>query len=109
MILAKFAQKKTFFCAAILHPLLEKMFKSETTFVYFPQGFRSSKNFGHLTCGGKKPFKQYLKTEQTDRQTNRQTDRHTQTHIWTHGLLLLGVLLLPSLSKYLKCPHEMVL
>ena len=34
---AKFAQKLIFFCAAILHPLLVKVFKSETTsFLYLP-------------------------------------------------------------------------
>ena len=54
---AKFAQKQFFCCAAILHPLLEKLFISETTFfITFPQGFWISENFGHPTLGsgGKK-------------------------------------------------------
>ena len=32
---AKFAQKQTFFRAAILHPLLEKVFQSETASFYY--------------------------------------------------------------------------
>ena len=41
----------------------------------FPQGFRISKNFGHPTSGkgGKKTFKRYLKSEQTDKQTDGRT------------------------------------
>ena len=46
--------------------------------ITFPQGFRISKNIGHLTSGsgGKKTFKRYLTSEHTDEQTDRQTDRH---------------------------------
>ena len=49
------------------------MLKSETTYYHiFPQGFRISKNIGHPTLGsgGKKMFKRYLKSEQTDKQTH---------------------------------------
>ena len=47
--------------------------------ITFPQGFQISKNFGYPTSGsgGKKTFKWYLKSEQTDRQTN----------IWTNRLI----------------------
>ena len=49
-------------------------FKSETTsFLYF------------LGSGGKKTFKQYLKSEHTDGQTHRQTD--TQTDRRTNPLI----------------------
>ena len=46
--------------------------------ITFPQGFRISKNIGHPTLGsgGKKTFKQYLKSEQT----HGWTDRHTHGH-----------------------------
>ena len=70
------SQKKNFFCAVILHPLLFKVFKSKTTsFRYFSQGFRISKIFGHPTLGsgGKKTFKWYFKSGHTD--------RHTHIHI----------------------------
>ena len=48
----------------------------------FPQGFRISKNIGHPTSGsgGKKTFKRYLKSEQTNTQTHGQTDRQTDGH-----------------------------
>ena len=52
-------------------------------------GFRISNIFGHPISGsgGRKTFKQYLKSEHTDRQSHRQTDRqtHRQTHTHTHG------------------------
>ena len=43
--------------------------------IIFPQGFRISKNIGHLTLGsgGKKTLKRYLKSEQTHRRTDRRT------------------------------------
>ena len=41
----KFAEKQTFFCAAILHPLGRKVFKSETTSFHFFSP-RESKKFG---------------------------------------------------------------
>ena len=46
--------------------------------ITFPQGFRISKNIGHLTLGsgGKKTFKRYLKSEHSDKQTDTQTDGH---------------------------------
>ena len=72
--------KTNFLCAAIWYPFLIKLFKSETnSSITFPQGFRVSKTFGHPTSesGGKKKFKHYLKSEQTDRQTH----RHTETHM----------------------------
>ena len=46
--------------AAILHSLWATVFKFETTsFHYFPQGFRKSKKFAHLTLrsGGKRLLK----------------------------------------------------
>ena len=72
---SKFSQKKTiFFYAAILGNFQTKMFKSETTCFHY-----LSPRIGHPTSGsgGKKTFKQYLKSEHTDRQTNRRTDRRT--------------------------------
>ena len=48
---AKFVKNLTFFYAAILHPLWAKVFKSETTTLSFPQGFRKSKKLGHWTLG----------------------------------------------------------
>ena len=71
--------KKHFFCAAILYPLLVKVSKCETTsFITFPQEFLISKNIGHpmLGSGGKKTFKRYLKSDQTDGQTDGHTDGH---------------------------------
>ena len=55
--------------------------------IIFPQGFRISKNVGHLTLGsgGKKTFKRYLKSEQTDRHTDRHTDRRTNRLIESIG------------------------
>ena len=70
-------QKKTFFAQRFettfklkcsnLRPLLS---------ITFSQGFRISKNIGHPTSesGGKMTFKQYLKSEHTNRQTDKQTD-----------------------------------
>ena len=51
--------------------------------IAFPQGFRISKNIGHLTSGsgGKKTLKRYLKSEQTNTQTHGQTDRQTDGQI----------------------------
>ena len=42
----------------------------------FPKDSESLKNIGHPTSGsgGNKTFKQYLKSEQTDKQTNRGAD-----------------------------------
>ena len=46
--------------------------------ITFPQGFRIFKDIGRPTfgSGGKKTFKRYLKSEQTDRHTHGQTDGH---------------------------------
>ena len=48
-------------------------------FITFPQGLGISKNFRHPTLGsgGKKTFKQYLKSEQTYTHTDRHTDIST--------------------------------
>ena len=45
--------------------------------IFFPQGFRISKNIGHPTSGsgGKKTVKRYLKSEQTDRRMDKSTYR----------------------------------
>ena len=50
--------------------------------ITFPQGFPVSKNIGHPTSGngGKKTFKRYLRSEQTNTQTDRQTHRQTDGH-----------------------------
>ena len=55
--------------------------------ITFPQGFRISKNIGHPTLGsgGKKLFKRYLKSEQTDKQTDGQTHRRTNRLIESIG------------------------
>ena len=55
--------------------------------ITFPQGFRIFKNIGHPTLGkgGKKTFKRYLKSEQTDKQTDKQT--HRQTYRRTNRLI----------------------
>ena len=47
--------------------------------ITFPKGFRICKNIGHPTSesGGKKTFKWYFKSEQTDTQTDSQTDVQT--------------------------------
>ena len=59
----------------------------------FPQGFQISKNIGHPTLGsgGKKTFKWYLKSEQTDGQTHRHTDRRTFWLIESIGPLKIHV------------------
>ena len=51
-------------------------------FITFPQGFQILKNVGHptLESGGKKTFKRYLKSEQTDKQTYEQTDKQMDGH-----------------------------
>ena len=51
--------------------------------ITFPQGFQISKNIGHPTSGsgGKKMFKRYLKSEQTDGQMDRRTDGQTDGQI----------------------------
>ena len=55
--------------------------------ITFPQGFRICKNIGHPTLGsgGKKTFKRYLKSEQTDRHTDVQTDGRTNRLIESIG------------------------
>ena len=53
-------RKVIFFCAAISHPLLAKIIKSETTFFqYFSPKIPKSKKFGHWNSGsgGKNMFK----------------------------------------------------
>ena len=54
--------------------------------ITFPQGFCISKTIGQPTLrrGGKKTFKRYLKSEQTDRQTDGQADRHTDGQTGEH-------------------------
>ena len=55
-------------------PFMSKSFQIRNLlFLLLSQGFRIFKNFGHLTSGkgGKKTFKRYLKSE--------------QTNTWTHG------------------------
>ena len=47
--------------------------------ITFTQGFGISKSIGHPTLGsgGKKTFKQYLKSEQTDKHMDKHTDTQT--------------------------------
>ena len=71
-------QKTNFFCTAILDHFQTKCSNLRPLLsITFPRGFRILKNFGHPTSGsgGKKTFKQYLKSEQTDRHTDRRTNR----------------------------------
>ena len=61
--------------------------------ITFPQGFRISKNIGHrnLGRGGKKTFKRYLKSEQTDGQTDKQTDISTYRKHRPRGPMLCKI------------------
>ena len=69
---AKISNKQTFFSAAILHPLLVKVLKSEiASYHYF------SSRIPTMGSGGKKTFKWYLKSEETDGWTNGRTDGWT--------------------------------
>ena len=78
----------------ILHPLLVKVFKCETILsITFSQGFQISKNVGYPTLGsgGKKTFKRYLKSAQTDKQINTytpQADISTYRKHRPRGLML---------------------
>ena len=71
------AQKLTFF-AQQLYTLYQLKFSNlrQVLSITFPQKFWISKNFGHLTLGsgGKKTFKQYIKSEHTDKHTDKRTD-----------------------------------
>ena len=64
-------KRNKLFLRRILDHFQTKMFQSET--------ISFSKNIGHPTLGsgGKKTFKRYLKSEQTDGQTHGQTDGQT--------------------------------
>ena len=67
-------------CAAILDNFKHKCSYLRPLLAFtFPQGFGISKNIGHPTSGkgGKKTFKRYLKSEQTDRWTDGHTDGQT--------------------------------
>ena len=98
LILAKLAPK-IFFFSAILHPLLVKVFKCETTYIHcfsprIPNlNFFWTSTFGKW--GQKKTFIWYLKSEHTnkhahtDRQSYGQIDflpSFRQTIIWTNRL-----------------------
>ena len=67
---------KTFFAAAILHPLWAIVFKSDTTsfitFITFLQGLQISKLFGHWTVesGGKRTIKRSEKVWRTNTHTD---------------------------------------
>ena len=71
--------KNKLFFARRFYTLYEQKFSNLRPLlsITFPQGFRISKIFGHPTSGsgGKKTFKRYLKSEQTDRQTHGRTNR----------------------------------
>ena len=79
----KKVKKKTFFARRF-----KTIFKQKCSYlrpllsITFPQGFRISKNIGHLTSGswGKKTVKRYLKSEQTHRRTDGHTDTQTDGH-----------------------------
>ena len=70
----------------------------------FPERFRISKNIWHPTLGsgGKKMYKCYLKSEQTDRQTHRQMDISTYRKHWPRGPMLWKSCIRETLSP-LKC------
>ena len=86
----KISKKKLFFARRF-----QTIFKQKCSYlipllsITFPQGFRISKNIGHPTLGngGKKTFKRYLKSEQTDRQTHRRTDKSTYRLNRPRGLI----------------------
>ena len=67
----------------ILQYLVRKLALYQIYKNYPPQGFRISKNIGHsiLGSGGKKTFKWYLKSEQTDKHTDKHTDTQTDGQI----------------------------
>ena len=76
---AKSAKKKKN-CAAFFDHFQAKMFNVRPFLsITFPLGFCISKNIGHPTLGsgGKKTFKRYLKSEQTDRRKDGRMDRQT--------------------------------
>ena len=77
---AKFPQKQTIFARRFLTLYTWKLSHlSPFLSITFPQGFRISLHFGHVTSGrgGKKTFKRYPKSEQTHKQTHRHTDKST--------------------------------
>ena len=82
---AKSATKKTFFLRGDLRSLSNKNVQMLDHFfaLLFPKDSKSLKNIGHPTLGkrGKKTFKRYLKSEQTDGETHGQTDGHTDGHL----------------------------
>ena len=81
---AKFAPKQTFFCAAILHQLLVKVFVSGiTSFHYYsPRILNLQKIWtSDFRKWGQKTFKRYFKSEQRHRQTDR------QAHVWKNRLI----------------------
>ena len=67
-------QKKLFFARQFQTTSKQKRFKCQTTSFH-----NFSPRILNLTSGsgGKKMFKRYLKSEQTDKQTDKHTDRHT--------------------------------
>ena len=72
--------KKTFFARRFLTIFKQKFSNLRPLLsILFPKDFWISKNIGHPTSGsgGKKTFKRYLKSEETDRQTDGQTNRRT--------------------------------
>ena len=78
---AKSAKKKKLFFARLFYTTSKQKCSNVRPIlsITFPQGFRISKNIGHLTLGsgGKKTVKWYLKSEQTNTLTNRRTNRRT--------------------------------
>ena len=76
----KVREKKLFFARRFSTIFKQKCSYLRPRLSYtFPQGFRISKNIGHLTSGrgGKKTVKRYLKSEQTDGHTDRRTHGRT--------------------------------
>ena len=73
VLYGKISKKQTFLHAAILDHFQTKMLNLRPLLsITFPKGFQNSKSFGHPTSGsgGKKTFKRYLKSEQTDTRTD---------------------------------------
>ena len=86
----KFAKKQFFFCAMILHPLLEKVFKSDTTSFHYFSPSIPILDIQLREVGAKKRLNGTSKVNRhahtkTDTHTQRQTHTDTQTHTHTYG------------------------
>ena len=97
--------KKTFFVVAILDQFQKKCSNLKPLLcITFPQGFQISKNIGHptLESGGKKTYKRYLKSEQTDGQTDRQRRCFENPYISTQ-ITVMSIPVLVTTTKTTLC------